>query len=75
MIYDILATSTDSRPIHFVGIGGAGMSALAELFARRGVPVTGCDSNPDAAGADLARLGIFVTKGHSPAHVIGARAV
>jgi UDP-N-acetylmuramate--alanine ligase len=51
------------------------MIALAELFARRGIPVTGCDSNPAAAGADLARVGISVAEGHSPAHVIGARAV
>ncbi len=75
MSYDILSTSTDSRPIHFVGIAGAGMSALAELFARRGAVVTGCDSNPATARADLARLGIAVMEGHSPSHVIGVRAV
>ena len=51
------------------------MSALAELFARRGVAVTGCDTNPAAARADLGRLGIEVMEGHSPAHVAGARAV
>ena len=33
----------------FVGIAGAGMSALAELFVRRGAAVTGCDAHPDAA--------------------------
>ena len=33
------------------------MSALAELFVRRGVNVTGCDANPEGAG-DLARLGV-----------------
>ena len=46
----------DPRPIHFVGIAGAGMSALAELFALRGVSVTGCDAHPENA-ADLGRLG------------------
>lgn len=51
------------------------MSALAELFARRGARVTGCDSNPAAALADLGRLGIEVLEGHSAAHVAGARAV
>ena len=50
------------------------MSALAELFVRRGVVVTGCDSNPGPAD-DLRRLGIAVTAGHDPAHVEGARAL
>ena len=63
----------DPRPIHFVGIAGAGMSALAELFARRGAAITGCDANP-AAAADLERLGVRVGP-HDAAHVEGARAV
>src|SRR5689334_20145712 len=63
----------DPRPIHFVGIAGAGMSALAELFLRRGVKVTGCDAHPEGA-ADLVRLGVHVTP-HDPSHVDGARAV
>ena len=71
-----LLDSRDPRPIHFVGIAGAGMSALAELFARRGARVTGCDA---AAGAgtveDLARLGIEIQQGHDPSHVGGARAL
>jgi len=64
--------SSDQRPIHFVGIAGAGMRALAELIARRGVAVTGCDANPGPT-EDLAALGISVVKGHSPDHVDGAR--
>jgi len=64
--------SSDQRPIHFVGIAGAGMRALAELLARRGVVVTGCDANPGPT-EDLAALGISVVKGHSPDHVDGAR--
>jgi UDP-N-acetylmuramate--alanine ligase len=50
------------------------MSALAELLARRGVRVTGCDANP-ASTADLERFGIVVARGHDPAHVEGARAL
>lgn len=50
------------------------MSALAELLARRGVKVTGCDANAGSA-ADLERLGIAVSRGHDPSHVAGARAV
>ena len=68
-----LLDSNDKRPVHFVGIAGAGMSALAELFLRRGVTVTGCDANPTGA-ADLERLGVKVTT-HDPAHVDGARAL
>jgi len=64
--------SSDPRPIHFVGIAGAGMRALAELLARRGVPVTGCDAHPGTLD-DLEALGIQVTMGHSPEHVSHAR--
>ncbi len=48
------------------------MRALAELLARRGVAVTGCDGNPGSTD-DLEALGIKVIKGHSPDHVAGAR--
>jgi len=68
-----LLDSADPRPVHFVGIAGAGMSALAELFVRRGVTVTGCDANPSGVD-DLRRLGIVVGP-HDPAHVQGARAL
>ena len=44
------------RPVHFMGIGGAGMSALALVARRRGVSVTGCDPDPSGA-ADVAALG------------------
>jgi UDP-N-acetylmuramate--alanine ligase len=68
-----LLEQTDDRPVHFVGIAGAGMSALAELFLRRGARVTGCDANP-AGAADLEQLGVRVTT-HDPSHVDGARAL
>jgi len=68
-----LLDSSDARPIHFVGIAGAGMSALAELFLRRGVAISGCDAHPETAG-DLQRLGVPVS-GHDPAHVDSARAL
>jgi UDP-N-acetylmuramate--alanine ligase len=64
----------DPRPLHFMGIAGAGMSALALVALRRGVPVTGCDPSPDGA-ADAARLGAKVQPTHDPAHVAGVRAV
>jgi UDP-N-acetylmuramate--alanine ligase len=68
-----LLDTQDQRPVHFVGIAGAGMSALAELFIRRGVKVTGCDANP-AGAADLEQLGVRVTT-HDPSHVDAARAL
>ena len=69
-----LIAPNDRRPVHFVGIAGAGMSALAELFVRRGVTVTGCDANPGSPD-DLRRAGIDVVTGHDPRHVESARAL
>jgi UDP-N-acetylmuramate--alanine ligase len=70
----VLLDQNDPRPVHFIGIAGAGMSALAELFVRRGVKVTGCDAN--ATGVDdLRALGISINQGHDPAHVADVRAV
>lgn len=69
-----LLDPADPRPIHLVGIAGAGMSALAELFALRGALVTGCDAHPENA-RDLVSRGIEVVAGHSPEHVDGARAL
>src|SRR5881409_915359 len=66
----------DPRPIHFMGIAGAGMSALAMLARHRGVAITGCDSDISGTAADdLIALGIPVWKGHDPHHVEGARAI
>ena len=65
--------ASDARPIHFIGIAGAGMSALAELFKRRGANVQGTDANPTAA-PDLVNLGIKVSA-HDASMVRAARAV
>ena len=67
-------TKQDTRPIHFMGVAGAGMSALAALCHRRGARVTGCDQQP-AGAADVASLGIAVSAGHSPDHLSGHRAL
>ena len=69
-----LIDESDARPIHFMGIGGAGMSALAELCKRRGAAVTGCDQSADGNG-DLARASIAVEHGHDASHVEGHRAL
>src|SRR6266550_2970527 len=66
----------DPRPIHFMGIAGAGMSALAMIAAHRGVVITGCDSEASGAGVDdLTALGVRVWLGHDPGHLEGVRAV
>jgi UDP-N-acetylmuramate--alanine ligase len=69
----VLLNTTDPRPVHFVGIAGAGMSALAELLARRGVAIQGTDANPTGA-PDLARYGIAVSA-HDARLVAQARAL
>lgn len=70
----MLLDPSDQRPVHFVGIAGAGMSALAELFVRRGVKVTGCDANA-ADVDDLRKLGVSIEQGHDTSHVAHARAL
>jgi UDP-N-acetylmuramate--alanine ligase len=69
-----LFNPSDKRTVHFMGIGGAGMSALALIACRRGVLVSGCDTDPSGA-ADLVALGARVFKGHDPAHLAGVRAL
>ena len=68
-----LIDRSDARPVHFIGVAGAGMSALAELLVRRGMAVTGCDQNPGGV-ADLERVGVRVQTGHDAAHLKGVRA-
>ncbi len=69
-----LFLQSDSRPLHFVGIGGAGMSALALVALRRGVRVTGSDA--DISGcADLVKAGAVVAEGSAPLLVAEAGAV
>jgi UDP-N-acetylmuramate--alanine ligase len=64
----------DPRPVHFMGIAGAGMSGLALIARRRGIGVSGCDTDPSGA-ADLAAMGTQIWQGHDPAHISGVRAV
>ena len=69
-----LFSPADKRTVHFMGIGGAGMSALALIAHRRGIAVTGCDVDPSGA-ADLQALGVRIVQGHDGSHLAGARAV
>ncbi len=65
---------SDPRPLHFVGIGGAGMSALALVALRRGLAVTGSDADVSGCG-DLRAAGATVITGHAAANIGNARAL
>ncbi len=58
--------------VHFVGIGGAALSAIARIMARRGVSVSGSDNNETPFLAPLRELGVPVSIGFDAAHVEGA---
>ena len=60
---------TRPRRLHFVGVGGAGMSGIAELCQRLGFEVSGCDLRDSATTARLAALGITLEHGHHPSHL------
>jgi len=60
------------RRLHFVGIGGAGMSGIAELSLQLGFAVSGCDQRESAATRRLASLGAQVELGHHPSHLSAA---
>jgi len=64
-----------SGPVHFVGIGGAGMAPLAEMLLLAGGRVTGCQDQVNAAARLLQRHGAVVTEGHDPSHVADCLAV
>ena len=71
-----LVTTSDStnvlgrtRRIHFVGIGGIGMSGIAELVANLGFAVSGSDAKPSVTTARLAGLGVRIFEGHDAANV------
>jgi UDP-N-acetylmuramate--alanine ligase len=63
------------KRVHFVGIGGAGMSGIAEVLATQGYKVSGSDLAENAATARLAKLGVTVAIGHDAAHVVSADVV
>jgi UDP-N-acetylmuramate--alanine ligase len=63
------------QQIHFVGIGGSGMSGIAEILLNLGYRVTGSDQRRNEAIERLERLGAKVFIGHEPSHVYGAHVV
>src|SRR6202795_3410408 len=63
------------QQIHFVGIGGAGMSGIAEVLLTLGYRVTGSDQRRGEAVERLERLGAKIFAGHETSHVEGAHVV
>jgi UDP-N-acetylmuramate--alanine ligase len=63
------------RHIHFIGIGGSGMSGIAEVLLNLGYTISGSDLNDSATLRRLAALGIQTAVGHGADHVQGADAV
>src|SRR2546428_1677812 len=63
------------RRIHFVGIGGAGMSGIAEVLVNLGYQVSGSDLAVNTATQRLSSLGVRLSFEHLPANVDGADAV
>lgn len=63
------------KNIHFVGIGGSGMSGIAEVLLNLGYVISGSDLSQNAASRRLAELGAVIHIGHAPEHVVGADAI
>ena len=63
------------KHIHFVGIGGAGMSGIAEVLLNLDYIVSGSDLADNAVTQRLAKLGAIIQRGHAADHIAGADAV
>jgi UDP-N-acetylmuramate--alanine ligase len=63
------------RHIHFVGIGGAGMSGIAEVLLNQGYRISGSDLGENAATRRLVAMGAEVFTGHDAAYIQGADAI
>ncbi len=63
------------KNIHFVGIGGAGMSGIAEVFHNLGYHVTGSDINDSPMVKYLSGLGIEINIGHQAHHIVNTHVV
>jgi len=61
--------------LHFIGIGGIGMSGIAEILVRQGFVVSGSDLSTSEVTRHLESLGVMVHQGHDPSNVVGAEAV
>ncbi|WP_394275261.1 UDP-N-acetylmuramate--L-alanine ligase [Luteococcus sp.] len=67
--------AAEAGPVHFIAIGGAGMSGIAQLFGELGVEVSGSDQHDSAALRSLAAQGIRTHVGHAAEQLGQARTV
>lgn len=72
---DLPATVAELGPVHFIGIGGVGMSGIARIMLARGVEVSGSDAKESRTLVALRALGARVHVGHEAGNVDGARTV
>jgi len=70
-----LAPADQVGPVHFIAVGGAGMSGIAAAYAALGVAVSGSDQADSPALAQLADLGVRTFVGHDAAQLGDARTV
>jgi len=66
---DVLLPADDLGRVHFVGIGGAGLSGIARIMLRRGIAVSGSDQSDSPTLAALRELGATVFAGHAAEQV------
>ncbi|WP_036137658.1 UDP-N-acetylmuramate--L-alanine ligase [Luteibacter sp. 9135] len=66
---------TSFRRVHFIGVGGVGMSGIAEVLSNLGYSVSGSDRAPSATTERLAGLGVTVCIGHEAANIDGVDVV
>src|SRR5450432_1067928 len=65
----------NAGPFHIIGIGGIGMSAIAEILLELGYSVQGSDSKDSANVRRVRSRGVRVFVGHAPINLIGAQYV
>ncbi len=70
-----LPAAHDLSPVHFIGIGGAGMSGIARIMLAMGLRVSGSDAKDSLLLTALRAEGAEVAVGHDAEHVAGARTV
>jgi UDP-N-acetylmuramate--alanine ligase len=72
---EVVPAAADLGRVHFVGVGGAGLSAIARIMARQGVPVSGSDDHDTPFLPSLRELGVTVHLSYAAPHVADADTV
>ena len=72
---DTIPAAQELGAVHFIGVGGAGLSAIARLMVQQGIRVSGSDANESAVVDALRSEGIECFVGHDAAHLAGVDTV